>query len=74
MEKSNPIACYFLLSGEPAVGSKVKMEIALPGLPGSENPTVRCEGTIIAVTKARKGKTGVSCMIDRLNLEPATSG
>ena len=66
MERSSPIACYFLLSGEPAIGSKVKMEIALPGVPGAENSAVRCEGTIVAVSKVREGKTGVSCTIDRL--------
>ena len=74
MKKSSPIACHFLLSGEPAIGSKVKMEVALPDVLGAENSMVHCEGTIVAVTKVQKGKTRVSCTIDRLNLEPSTPG
>jgi hypothetical protein len=73
MERNRPVSCYFSLSGEPSIGSKVQMEIAFPGLRGAEDSTVRCEGTIVAVSKARKGKTGLSCTIDKLNLESAAN-
>ena len=65
--------CYFLISEEPVVGSKVEMEITMAPnskeLPGAK---VICRGRVVRIEKGQdRGKTGVGCAIERYRLVPA---
>jgi PilZ domain-containing protein len=77
-ENISSAGCYFLLSDEPAIGSRVEMEIRMsPEMAGKSAgkpaPKVICKGRVVRTQKHDvNGKVGVGCAIDRYRLIPAS--
>jgi hypothetical protein len=62
--------CYFLLSKEPAVGSRLEMEIQMPGVEGfPSGAKLHCWAKVVRVDRMRRGKkVGIACTIHRYQL------
>jgi len=71
-ENISSAGCYFLLSEEPKVGSRVDMEVQMAPKPGGKpNSKMLCRGRVVRIHKEkRNGKTGVGCAIDRYRIVP----
>ena len=71
-ENISSAGCFFLLSEEPEVGSKVDMEIQMAPQPGGKpNSKVLCRGRVVRIQKEKgNGKTGVGCAIQRYRIVP----
>ena len=69
-ENISSAGCYFLLSEEPKVGSRVDMEVQMAPKPGGKpNSKMLCRGRVVRIQKEKKnGKTGVGCAIDRYRI------
>ena len=69
-ENISSVGCYFLLSEEPAVGSRVDMEVQMaPKHGGKPNSKMFCRGRVVRIQKEKgKRKTGVGCAIDRYQI------
>ena len=66
------VGCYFLLSDEPEIGSRVDMEIQMAAKSG-ETPGSKmiCRGRVVRIEKEKGNrKTGVGCAIDRYQILP----
>jgi len=73
-ENISSAGCYFEISGEPAVGSRVELEITMPPeVVGRAGSKVICRGRVVRIDKGRGGgKFGVGCAFDRYRLVPAS--
>jgi hypothetical protein len=71
-ENISSAGCYFLLSEEPKVGSRVDLEVEMaPTSDGRQNGRMLCQGRVVRVHQDEKGgKTGVACAIDRYQIVP----
>lgn len=58
--------CYFQLSQELAVGTKIELEITLPGrMLGIPEGKLRCRGRVVRVEdRSESGRVGVAATID----------
>jgi hypothetical protein len=72
-ENISSAGCYFLLSEEPKVGSRVDMEVQMAPKPGGKpNSRMICRGRVVRVQKGKgSSKTGVGCAIDRYRILPS---
>ena len=75
--KPSEFGCFFTLQNEPAVGSRLEMEIVIPPeILGYEVGTIRCLGEVVRVDKqvpsgaTGDAKTGVACSIEKYQLVP----
>lgn len=73
-ENISSAGCFFLLSEEPPVGSRVDMEIQMDSKRGAmSNGKVLCRGRVVRIQKEKgNGKTGVGCAIDRYRIVPSS--
>jgi PilZ domain len=71
-ENISSAGCFFMLSEEPPVGSRVDMEIQMaPKAGGMPNSKVVCRGRVVRIQKEKgNGKTGVGCAIERYRIVP----
>jgi len=71
-ENISSAGCYFILSEEPKVGSRVDMEVQMAPKPGGKpNSKMFCRGRVVRIQKEKgNGKTGVGCAIDRYRIVP----
>ena len=69
--------CYFRFSKELAVGSKIEMEIEMPGTAAfRDGPKVRFWGKVVRVEHIRRrGRIGIACVFEhyRFLSQPAAS-
>jgi hypothetical protein len=68
-ENISSSGCFFRLTGEPEIGSKIRMEIDIGSEKQQNRGRALCRGKVVRVEPREGGKVGVACTIDHYRMQ-----